>query len=244
MILVKVGPPSQITSLLVKSMKIPSQITARTWLLETWLLEYDNNDSRTTLPFLYPSGQWCSYYYANEMQEILKPILREAFDTCPVKSPVKSARSPVKSPRSPVKSPRSPVKSPLDPTALNIVWHVRSGDVCPHCDDPIYYHTIYQFIARSLSLDNLTGERGILTVERKNLTGERGNRTSSLSNSQSNFDWLLPHQNIIVHQRYFSPHIPRLFSSLPHIILFASEDMNKVVETMLYADILVLKKIK
>ena len=157
------------------------------------------------------------------MQEILKPILREAFDTCPVKSPVKS--------------PRSRVKYPLDPTALNIVWHVRSGDVCPHCDDPIYYHSIYQFIARSLSLDNLTGER-------ENLTGERGNRTSPLSNSQSKIDRLLPHQNIIVHQRYFSPHIPRLFSSLPHIILFASEDMNKVVETMLYADILVLKKIK
>ena len=148
------------------------------------------------------------------MQGILKPILRDAFDTCPVKSPVKS--------------PRAQVKVPLDPNALNIVWHVRSGDVCPHCDNPNYYHTIYQFIARSLSKDNLTEERG-------NLTNERGNFTES----QSNFDWTFPHQNIIVHQRYFSPHIPYLFSSLPHLVLFNSNDMGRVVETMLHADILV-----
>lgn len=155
------------------------------------------------------------------MQDILKPILRDAFDTCPVKSPVKP-------PRSQVKSPRSPIKPPLDPTALNIVWHVRSGDVCPHCDNPSYYDTIYQFIARSLSRKNLTEESGKFSVPQSNHRA-----------LQSNVDWTFPHQNIIVHQRYFSPHVPSLFSTVPYLVLFNSEDIGRVVETILHADILV-----
>ena len=199
------------------------------------------------------------------MQRILKPILREAFDTCPVKSPVKSPRTPVKSPSNPVKSPRSPVisprvpvKFPLDPTALNIVWHVRSGDVCPHCDDPTYHHTIYRFIARSLSGSNLTEERGDLTdIRSQNLTLPYQNQSNPQSNlrppqsndhafqsnhrapQSNNWTWPLPHQNIIIHQRRFSSHIPHLFRHVPHVLLFNSEDMTRVVETMLHADILV-----
>ena len=140
------------------------------------------------------------------MQQLLKPILREAFDSCPVKLP------------------RSPVKFPLDPNALNIVWHVRSGDVCPHCDNPSYYHTIFSFIVNSLYRGNLTGERGGLTEERGNVTAPQSN---------------LSHQNIIVHQRHFSPHLPHLFSTIPQLVLFNSDDMTRVVETMLHADILV-----
>ena len=133
------------------------------------------------------NGNWCPFFYAEEMQIILKPILQEAFMTC--KSCLFFSNS-----------------TPLTPSLLNFVWHVRSGDVCYHCDNPKYYLDIYEFIVLSF---------------KKHSTS------------------LPPHQNIIVHQKKFSAHIPYLFYGISYVVLYATENMENVVCTLINADVLI-----
>ena len=132
-------------------------------------------------------GNWCPFFYAEDMQIILKPILQETFVTCKTCIDVSKF-------------------TPLTPSLLNFVWHVRSGDVCYHCDNPKYYRDIYEFILSSFKKHTIS---------------------------------IPPHQNIIVHQEKFTTHIPYLFYSIPHLVLYATENMENVVCTFIKADILI-----
>ena len=132
-------------------------------------------------------GNWCPLFYVEEMQIILKPILRESFAAC--NNCLYTSKF-----------------TPLSSSLLNFVWHVRSGDVCFHCDSPKYYHDIYEFIILSFKLHSVS---------------------------------IPPHQNIIVHQKPFTRHVPFLFHTIPHIVLYNSEKMEDVVCTFMNADIVI-----
>ena len=132
-------------------------------------------------------GNWCPSLHEEEMQLILKPVLREVFAAC------NNCRY-------------ATHFTPLIPSLLNFVWHVRSGDVCYHCNSPNYYHDIYEFIISSFKRHHIS---------------------------------MPSHQNIVVHQKTFSRHIPYLFHEIPHLVLFNSEHMKDIVCTFMNTDVLI-----
>ena len=133
---------------------------------------------------------WCPFFYANEIQDIVKPFLRSTlmFSNCSSSSSSSSSSS-LSSPS----SPSSPSSLPLLVNKINIVWHVRSigiaGDVCGHCNDSSYYTNIYRSILPAF--------------------------TNIISNST-----YLDHQNIVVHMKSFAQKVPSLFQDIPFLHLY------------------------
>jgi hypothetical protein len=88
---------------------------------------------------VYDSCQsWCPFFFSGEMQTVLKPLLR------------KSLRN-----KSTCFKQHGRFNHVLNHTQLNIVWHIRSGDVCHHCDQGRYYTGIYEFIISSFTNSSL-----------------------------------------------------------------------------------------
>jgi len=74
---------------------------------------------------------WCPFVFAEEVESALRPILRETrnySNSC------------------------HEFDAPLKRELVNIVWHVRTGDICLHCEDigGLYYQGIYNFISMVL----------------------------------------------------------------------------------------------
>jgi hypothetical protein len=71
---------------------------------------------------------WCAFHFSREIQNIIKPLLRMTYQQH--------------------SSCTKYIGPPLQPDAINILWHIRSGDVCPHCEDSQYYQSIYESILK------------------------------------------------------------------------------------------------
>lgn len=80
---------------------------------------------------------WCPFAASEEMQAFVKPLLRVT---------LQKSSSCFHAP-----------EFPLVKNELNLLWHVRSGDVCPHCDSIEYYNEIYSFILGMLSISGQSG---------------------------------------------------------------------------------------
>jgi len=81
---------------------------------------------------VYDSCQaWCPFVFSEEMELLLQPLLRETrkhSNKC------------------------HDIEAPLRKEVVNIVWHIRTGDICLHCEDRFgkYYQNIYSFILLAL----------------------------------------------------------------------------------------------
>ena len=76
---------------------------------------------------------WCPFHWSEEMQRILKPLLRTTLFHTPTCF--------------------NSIQPPLLPHVINVVWHVRSGDICLHCadSDDQYYRKVQSFLSLVLA---------------------------------------------------------------------------------------------
>jgi hypothetical protein len=75
---------------------------------------------------------WCLSVIFSLIQTIIRPLLDESIE-----------RS--------VFHKRTELIAPLDARKINIVWHVRTGDLCFRCENTAYFENIYKFIADGLA---------------------------------------------------------------------------------------------
>jgi hypothetical protein len=112
---------------------------------------------------------WCPYFFIGETQKILKPLLRSAYKneskclnhkfkkiihvnesslTISFSANLKISNEEIPRINTAVHEGSLSNFSPINPEKLNIVWHVRSGDICLHCstNGKFMYMCIYNYI--------------------------------------------------------------------------------------------------
>lgn len=72
----------------------------------------------------YGPGDWCSWYISSNLQSLTKAVVDDSIR----------------------RIPSYPLVEPLDQRVLNIVWHMRTGDVCLHCTNASKFEKVHKFI--------------------------------------------------------------------------------------------------
>jgi hypothetical protein len=157
-------------------------------------------------------GRWCPFEWSDKVQSILKPLLRQRplVRELATGTAGEGASGDDNIPPTTCSS-RQFEKLPILSDKVNIVWHVRSGDACPHCDEAkensnsSYFHDLYDFI-----------EKGLGPKYQNNMN------------------------IVVVHQKDFTSRIPGLFRGIPQqSILYRTDDLKNVICTFASADILI-----
>jgi hypothetical protein len=163
------------------------------------MLKIDNYDSC--------KNRWCSYVYSEDVEKILLPILRYQFNNNFINPYEISNNNNYNNLRS---HRCSFHKTPLRLNVVNIVWHMRSGDICLQCEDPNYYNNIYKKIVESLYASNKKSPNSII-----------------------------PHHNIVVHEKSFQGKVNMLFKSIPNVISYDVDRFKDIVCVFINTDILI-----
>lgn len=161
------------------------------------MLKIDNYDSC--------NDRWCSYFYSEDVEKILLPILRYQFNNNVINPYDILNNNNLRSHRC------SFNKTPLRLNVVNIVWHMRSGDICLQCDNPIYYINIYKKIVEALYISN------------------------KISSSNS----IIPHHNIVVHEKSFQGKVNMLFKNIPNVTSYNVDRFKDIICVFINTDILI-----
>lgn len=115
-------------------------------------------------------GFWCPFFWSGEAKHVLQPLLRQSFANQSYCRKYQNV-------------------PPLQSTSINVVWHVRTGDACLHCNDHFFYKSIHSFVDAAIKSSHM------------------------------------PYHNIVVYREHPTVNISSLFSSVPNITLFTSDDI-------------------
>lgn len=85
-------------------------------------------------------GNWCTWYIGSNIQMLTKPVVDDSIR----------------------RIPSHPLIEPLDRKVLNIVWHMRTGDICLHCTNASKFEKVHKFIESVLGPDLANRTRTIV----------------------------------------------------------------------------------
>jgi hypothetical protein len=69
-------------------------------------------------------ADWCTWYISSNVQYISKPIIDDSIR----------------------RIANHPLVEPLNRSVLNIIWHMRTGDICLHCTNASKFERVHRFI--------------------------------------------------------------------------------------------------
>lgn len=158
----------------------------------------------------YSCKYWCPFFLSEDMH-LVKPLLRHIHPRHSLCSNLPYFHKNVQSLEGPV------MTFPVLPDQVNIVWHVRTGDMCLHCSDSSYFDQIYRFIAPAIVGPNASNpvKFKIIVVY---MEGGGGKQNGTRSKGAE---------------------IDKLFKNIPNILKFPSPDLPSVVCTFLQADVVI-----
>jgi len=139
------------------------------------------------------NGGWCPFFFSPQIREILYPLFSNSLRVCEY-------------------------TPPLLKSFVNVVWHIRSGDACHHCNNFTYYDLIKHQIEGRLKdthvrVNNIVIHQNDLSSEMKDQFKSNWNANFFSSDSPSKNVCLFLNSDILISEGSSFPVLSTWFTS-------------------------------